>query len=115
MIKFRYGILAILFAIILSSCAGQTDQPAMETPALPDAVEAAEARLSEELDVSVAEIEVISFEEVEWPDACLGYAEPGELCAQVLTPGWQIVLSVNGIQYEFHTDQTGDVMRWQRQ
>lgn len=54
-------------------------------------------------------IEIVSVEPVDWPDACLGLARPDEACAQVITPGLRIILSVGGRQYEYHTDLTGHV------
>jgi hypothetical protein len=46
-------------------------------------------------------------ERVSWPDACLGAAHPGELCAQVVTPGYRVTLRGNGQPTEYHTTLTG--------
>jgi hypothetical protein len=77
----------------------------------PDAVLAAEQALSASLEVSVEEIEVVTYEQREWPDACLGLAGEGEMCAQVITPGWRVVLNAQGEQYVFRTDESGEVVR----
>jgi hypothetical protein len=45
-----------------------------------------------------------SVEEVIWPDASLGCPQPGMLYAQVLTPGFEILLEAEGQEYEYHTD-----------
>lgn len=65
------------------------------------------AYLAEELGIPAEEIEVISVERVEWPDASLGCPEPGKSYAQVITPGYRIHLEAQGEQYEVHTDAQG--------
>jgi hypothetical protein len=77
----------------------------------PDAAIAAEQMLGQSLGVSVEEIELVSYERREWPNACLGLPEEGEMCAQVITPGWRVVLRVGGQEYAFRTDRSGDAVR----
>ena len=48
-----------------------------------------------------------SVERTEWPDSCLGLARLDEVCAQVITPGYRIVVRINGKQLEYHTDLNG--------
>jgi hypothetical protein len=52
-------------------------------------------------------IAVVSAEMTEWPDACLGVQQPGVACAEVITPGFKIVLGAGSAEYEYHTDATG--------
>jgi hypothetical protein len=73
------------------------------TPAEDAAVEA----LSNNLGVDPGEIQVISVNAVEWPDACLGMTQEGVVCAQVVTPGYKIILEANGKQVEYHTNEDG--------
>jgi len=77
--------------------------PAPPTPALTAAV----TYLAGELGVPLEAVTAISFEPVEWPDASLGCPQPGMMYAQVVTPGYRILLEVDGVQYEIHTDQAG--------
>ncbi len=56
-------------------------------------------------------IGLVSAELVDWPDACLGIQQSNVMCAQVITTGYKVILSANGAQYEFHTNETGDVVR----
>lgn len=70
----------------------------------PSAVARAIDDLAGRLDASTEEIEVQGVTRVTWPDACLGAAQPGEACAQVLTDGFRIILSVEGRAYEYHSD-----------
>ena len=82
-----------------------------EQSGLPEAVVAARQALAEKLGVSADEIEVISYEEREWTDSCLGLGGAAESCLQVITPGWLVTLGADGQVYEFHTDQTGNAVR----
>jgi len=65
-------------------------------------------QLAANLNLQESDITVVSSEEVEFGDACLGVAMEGVMCAQVVTPGRIIVLEANGIQYEYHTGQNGN-------
>ncbi|MGW8249132.1 MAG: hypothetical protein ACWGO1_00690, partial [Anaerolineales bacterium] len=58
----------------------------------PQAVMEAVNQLSQELNVSIEQIKVVEFEQVDWPDACLGLAQEDQVCAQVVTPGFRSVL-----------------------
>lgn len=77
----------------------------------PPAVWAAIEDLALHLDISPDQVQVISFQEEEWPDSCLGLSVPDEMCLQVITPGYLILLDVNGQRYEYHTDQSGGTLR----
>jgi len=56
------------------------------------------------------EIKVILVERVVWPDTSLGCPEPGKFYAQVLVPGYRIILEVGGKRVEVHTDLKGRVV-----
>jgi len=103
-----------LLALAVSACAPTT--PAPETPApptdLPAEVETAvKEALSAQAGVPVEDIEVVAAQQQEWPDACLGLGEEGEACAQVITPGWRVVVVADGEEVIFRTDEQGDVIR----
>ncbi|MDT8306486.1 MAG: hypothetical protein RRC07_11160 [Anaerolineae bacterium] len=80
------------------------------------AVEAARERLGDRLGVDPDTIEVVSASEMEWPDGCLGLAEPDEMCTMAIVPGWQVILRVPGETglYEARTDATGNTVRFQQ-
>jgi hypothetical protein len=63
--------------------------------------------LAKQLQVSADSIRLVSKEAVDWPDGCLGIQTPGMGCIMVITPGYRIVLDVNGTNYVIHTDLTG--------
>ena len=41
---------------------------------------------------------------VEWPNACLGIEQPDVACAEIITPGYRVLLEADGVLYEYHTD-----------
>jgi hypothetical protein len=81
----------------------------LESPP-PQAVLAAVNQLSQTLGVSVESVEILDFQEVEWPDACLGVPQEDEACALVITPGFRIMLEADGRQFELHSNQDGTVI-----
>ena len=48
--------------------------------------------------------------EKEWPNACLGLGGESELCAQVITPGYEIAMKVGGVAYTYRTDGDGSLI-----
>ena len=43
-----------------------------------------------------------------WSSSCLDAAEEGEACAEIITPGFVIIIDVEGTQFEYHTDLNGN-------
>ena len=72
--------------------------------AVEKAVAAAKTDLAQRLDASEETIIVKSVKEVQWRDSSLGCPQPGMMYAQVITPGFQVVLEAKGKNYEYHTD-----------
>jgi hypothetical protein len=62
------------------------------------------------LGVSQTDLKVDQLEERQWPDTSLGCPRQGVLYAQVLTPGFLIVISGAGQQLEYHADERGRVV-----
>jgi hypothetical protein len=73
-------------------------------------VDLAKADLAKRLNISVDEIELVSSEAVTWTDACMGIHQAGVACADVMTPGYLILLSAQNTNYEYHADQTSRVL-----
>ncbi len=78
-------------------------------PQLEKGPAAAVAYLAQALDISEEEIEVMSIERYEWPDASLGCPEPGKSYIQVVTPGYRVILRARGELYEVRTDLEGGI------
>jgi hypothetical protein len=79
---------------------------------LPITVDDAQRFLADQLGIDLSRIQVNSFSMMNWPDACLGLAGQGEMCAQVITPGYQVILQVDDQQYDVRTDTSGSVIRY---
>jgi hypothetical protein len=79
-------------------------------PGSDEALAAAIADLAQQTGLPEDQIAPVSIEAAEWPDASLGCPEEGMMYAQVITPGFRIVLEAQGQQYEYHTDQNGNVV-----
>jgi len=129
-----FMLTALLLLAGLAACApGQAARPttepaAGETPAAePPAVgtpltaptgnaadtttAAAVTQLAAALGLAESDVTVLSAEETEFSDGCLGLGGAAESCLQAITPGWLLALSANGQEYEVHTDATGQQVR----
>jgi hypothetical protein len=71
-------------------------------------VEIAVADLAARLDVDPTEIEIVSVDEVTWPDGSLGCPHPGMSYTQALVDGQLIVLAVDDTEYEYHSGRAGE-------
>lgn len=78
-----------------------------EVVPLPEPVQAAVEALGQQLGVDPGMIEVVEYQSVDWPDASLGCPLPGMVYAQVVTPGYRVVLETGGQSYEYHTSLSG--------
>jgi len=56
-------------------------------------------------------VTLISSEQEEWPDGCLGVAQEGLVCTQAITPGYRVVLEADGKQMEYRTNEDGSQVR----
>jgi hypothetical protein len=65
---------------------------------------------SSRLELSQSALKVEQVEARQWSDTSLGCPRPGVLYAQVLTPGFLIVVSGGGKQLEYHSDERGRVV-----
>jgi hypothetical protein len=71
----------------------------------------ARADLVKRLQIDPDTITLVSVEQVDWPDGCLGVQTPGMMCTMVITPGYRVILGADGKQYEYHTNLSGDAVR----
>lgn len=79
-------------------------QPTTPPPGGPvaDVVDAAVDDLAVRTRGDRAAIQVLSFEEVTWPDGSLGCPKPGEFYTQALVDGFRVVLSYDSRVYLYH-------------
>lgn len=64
--------------------------------------------LSQKLNVDVDNIQTVLVEEVQWRDSSLGCPIEGMAYLQVITPGFRILLSVDGETYHYHSRDTSN-------
>lgn len=107
--KFLFALINLSLASGLVACGAEaTGTPIVDPP--PAAVAAAR-QLSDEYDIPMEQIEYVTYTDEEWPDACLGLPNAEEMCAQVITPGFRVVLQADGEEYVYRTDETGQIIR----
>lgn len=80
-------------------------QPTPADPSLQSLIEKAKEDLAQRLSISVTQINLVEFTEVEWSDSSLGCPQPGMDYLQVITPGHLILLEVNAQIYEYHSNR----------
>lgn len=102
------GLISILL-ILLSGCGAlQALQPTPTPNINVDEEESqkfimrAKAELSRQEGMNPDDIQLVNIEFTEFSDASLGVPEPGVDYAQVITPGYVIILQHRGETYEFH-------------
>ena len=66
--------------------------------------------LAQRLSVDINNIITVRLDDVNFSDTSLGLSKPGEMYAQVITPGYIIVLEVNNKYYRYHTDKSSIVV-----
>jgi putative hemolysin len=110
------------WAYFRGTCGAATPGAAQGIPPAPgkdDPKAAAQAgtlamqKLATDLMIDPNTIKVTSTELVTWPDACLGLAAADEMCAQVETPGYRVVLTAGPMNYTYRTDVAGKNIRRQ--
>ena len=68
-------------------------------------VDMARQDLAKRESVAVDQVKVVSVTSVQWPTTALGCPQPGIMYAQIVTPGYRIVLESKGQTYEYHSDR----------
>ena len=81
--------------------------PVIPSPAsgLETLVQLAKADLAQRLSISTDQVSLVETTEAEWSDSSLDCPQPGISYLQVITPGYRILLEVNGTQYEYHSNR----------
>jgi hypothetical protein len=85
----------------------RSDENGERVRLIPAAALSARQALAQQLVADPNNIQILGAEAVDWPDACLGVQVEGQVCAAVVTPGYRVILGVDGDFYEYHTDRAG--------
>ncbi len=90
---------------------GEGLSTSVELPAaaLPGALAAA-SDLAARLGADISSVNVLEIAQMEWSDSSLGCPQPETLYAQVITPGYLIVMESGGQLFNYHTDLLGTVI-----
>ena len=123
----RVGWLLLSLALVTTACVQEARGPTLaptlttapvESPTAPPSgnqpdgvIKLATEALAATLGVDSSAVALVSMERQDFPDAALGCAQPGEVAAAVVTPGYKVVLSADGAQYELHTNLNGTMVR----
>ncbi|MGL5510202.1 MAG: hypothetical protein ACRC2J_14110 [Microcoleaceae cyanobacterium] len=79
---------------------------------LPRAIaEAVRQDLFRKTGIPTDQVQIKEASTAQWPNACLGLAKSGEMCAEIIVPGWRIVLSDGKQTWIYRTDNQGNRMR----
>lgn len=78
---------------------------------LPEAIAAVRAKVAKDAGVSEGLVIIISAYEKEWSDSCLGLGGPAEACLAVITPGFEVTLTVKGAERKYRTNSDGSEIR----
>jgi hypothetical protein len=79
--------------------------PTPDVPGMESLIEMAKNDLAQRLSISVGEISLVEARSVVWPDSSLGCPQAGIMYAQVLTPGFLILLEHGGVITEYHANR----------
>ncbi|MHB1294111.1 MAG: hypothetical protein ACYC4R_03840 [Anaerolineae bacterium] len=92
--------------------ATETLEPTSDATTTVDSAEVESAVLAAHADAvgNGAEATVQSATALTWPDGCLGFSQPDQVCTQVITPGFRVVLQSDGRLYQYHTNEDGSVV-----
>lgn len=116
----RFALLMLTMGLWVTACQPQAPEGTGEVPSplpptstavppvdLTPAQVAVLGTLSDALGLPLEQIKIVSTEAVDWSDSCLGIIHANLGCAEMITPGFRIILEANQLQYEYHTNQAG--------
>jgi hypothetical protein len=118
-------LITLLFALLIASCGSVTATPSTPPPTQtestpmphstpvyannPALVNTAVQDLTQRLFISSDLVTIKGSYAVTWPDSSLGCPQKGVAYAEVLTPGYLVVLGYEGVRYEYHSGSDGKV------
>jgi len=92
----------------LSGLAASTPAPASDSGAIAEPqFDDLLADAASQLDVEIGDLELATVEERDWPDSALGCTASGEVAADVITPGYRVIVTDGERELEYRTDLDG--------
>jgi hypothetical protein len=89
---------------------GQSSDAPSATVAAQDVIAAARRAAAERLGIPPEQLAIERVESRDWSDSSLGCPQPGFSYAQVITPGYLIVISGAGQTLAYHADTRGQLV-----
>jgi len=71
----------------------------------------AQGKVAEKYNTEARKVFMLNVVEKQWPDACLGVSHD-QMCAQVITPGYQFMVEVGERAIEVRSNEDGSVVRF---
>ncbi len=96
-----------IFAVGSAQYEFRSDESGGRLRIIPIALKAAQAELSKAFQIDINHIRWVGVERMEWKDSCLGLEQPGITCAEVITPGFRILLEAGGVFFVYRTNESG--------
>ena len=87
----------------ITSADGDNPPGSIHNLPVPPGVAAARRALADKLNITEKDILILEAPEKEWPNSCLGLEKADELCAQVITPGFEVTMRAKGREYTYRT------------
>lgn len=84
-------------------------KPGSATPSSSPA-ESARADLAKKLVIGIEAITIVSQQEADWPDGCLGIHKPDIMCTMAIVPGYEVILSFANELYTYRTNKDGSII-----
>jgi hypothetical protein len=97
----------MLLGFLVACAPSIASEPTATAVTGPDFTSDLVTALADELKLESGDIILISSEEVQWRDSCLGVERKGMMCMEVITPGYLLVFETPQGNYEAHTNADG--------
>jgi hypothetical protein len=85
---------------------GAGPAPGLTPSEAPQTIQSVLFALAMQFRVRPAAVELVRWEQVDWPNGCLG-VPMRRLCTQAIVPGYRIIVRIAGQQYEYRSDLQG--------
>ena len=76
-----------------------------------NAIAAVRTYAAQRAKINESEIDIIEVNKKDWPDACLGLPSEEEMCAAVITPGYEIITKAKEQRFIYRTNEDGSQVR----
>ena len=79
------------------------------SPNLQNLIEKAREDLAKRLSISLDLVTIVDARDVTWPNSSMGCPQPGMVYADVLTPGYLIILHATDQDFEYHAGKNAEI------